>query len=96
MQKIAEKGHSILLRIFQNFNNEPSIGKSVLNLIKLLCCDSKAFIFVYDAFTPFILDCFRLFQDYLLSLQQKTVDAIKLVDIGVITVIIIFNLLRVL
>jgi len=87
LQKIAEKGSMVLLKIFQNFNNEAVIGRSVLNLIKLLCCDPKAFIFIYNAFTPFILDCFRLFQDHLLTLQQNAKDLIKPADIGVLTVI---------
>ena len=84
---IAEKGNMVLLKIFQHYNNEAKIGKSILNLITLIACEARSFIYIYDAFMPFILECFRLFQDHLMSLMHTKAQEInKPSDISVLTV----------
>ncbi|EGR29523.1 importin 9, putative [Ichthyophthirius multifiliis] len=82
--ELASVGANYILKIFTLLNDHPGINKCVMNLLVLLVENPMAFRVVFEGISPFILDSFQLFQNYLEvnpSLQQ-----IKQYDINLMIV----------
>ena len=71
MRKVAQFGGNLLLNVFNLYHNDLILGKLILQLIRLLCTDSKAFSFIYNAFMSYILEKFKIFQEKL-TLNEQT------------------------
>lgn len=62
---IAELGSKHILHIFTLFNGDKLIGKLTVQLISQLSAHKEAFQKIYVEFSPFLLECFSVFQNHL-------------------------------
>lgn len=58
---IADIGSKHLLHIFTLYHGDPLIGKIIVELITELSHNKEAFPKIFNDFSPFILECFQVF-----------------------------------